>query len=347
VIDRRALLLSIALAVVAAWASFSVVQFATPVDRALPFLAVVVVALDWAAASSTQDGMRTRLPHSALLAALLMACEVVIADERTRLLAIAIVMAFAFAASFRAHPVVLTILAVLVIRWIPLHDVVIWRELIILAAAIAIALVSRNAFLAVPAALFAPAWPMKITILMLAGAALLSATLRRRKPYLDAMVLALIIAFFPWSGLMARGWRFFLQPPRQAERRHVYYALRRGESVAFEIPAEAESLIVSGANIQSLRPGTPLGTIEPRAIPIRVGDAADWGFMRREQFFASRNRYPRDPAGRIRGYGWSCWIDGAGRVLLPPGIGTIRVTADSHLPTGAILQIESIEMRPR
>ncbi len=270
-----------------------------------------------------------------------------IADERTRLLAIAIVMAVAFAASFRAHPVVLTILAILVLRWIPLHDAVLWRELIVLSLAIAIAVLSRNAWIAVLAALFAPTWPIKSTILILIVIAALSMTLRRRRPYLDALVLAIVIAFFPWSGLMARGWRFFVQPPRQAERWPVRYALHGGESVQLEIPDDGESLIVSGANVSRMPRGTLLGTIEPHAIPIRIGDASDWGYMRRDQFFASRNGYPRNPAGQIRGYGWSCWIDGAGRVLLPPNVHTIRVTADRALPREAVLQVEAIEMRTR
>jgi len=359
VIDKRELLLAVALSVVAAIAAGSVVQFGTPVDRALPFLAVVVVLLF---SSRTSDGGRQpttdsrqpaavghRLSVLGIVIPLLLICEVVIADERARLLAIAIVMAVAFAlSSFRAHPLVVTVLAVLVLRWIPFSDVVVWRELIVLVFAGAIALLSRNVLIAVLAALFAPTWPIKMTIvilfavLFLCGAAA-SAAGRRRT--IDAMVLLLVIAFFPWSGLMARGWRFFIHPPRQAERVPVRYPLRRGDSVMLDIPEQFDALIVSGANVQKMPPGTLLGTIEPHAIPIRIGDVSDWGFMRRDQFFASRNIYPRDPAGQIRDYGWKCWIDGAGRVKLPAKIGAIRISANPKLPHDAVLQVEAIEMR--
>jgi hypothetical protein len=166
-------------------------------------------------------------------------------------------------------------------------------------------------------------------------------------------VLAILIAFFPWSGVMARGWRAFVKPPWQGQRRPINFPLHAGQSTTIDIPRGTESLIVSGANIPRLPRGTLLGRIEwgdrrPRlSIPIRAGDAADWGFMRREHAFASRNGYPRDPAGRIRDYGWSAWIDGAGRIPLPPRAGTIRISADPHLPIGAVLQVESIEMESR
>ena len=49
------------------------------------------------------------------------------------------------------------------------------------------------------------------------------------------------------------------------------------------------------------------------------------------------------PAGTIRDYGYAAWIDGAGRVALPRGARTIRVTADAALPADASLQVEGFE----
>jgi hypothetical protein len=86
-----------------------------------------------------------------------------------------------------------------------------------------------------------------------------------------------------------------------------------------------------------------LGRIEPGGRIVRIGDAADWGYMRREQFYGARNPLPRDAAGKIRGYGYAAWVDGAGRIPLPPNARTIRVTADASLPADAALQVESFE----
>jgi len=73
--------------------------------------------------------------------------------------------------------------------------------------------------------------------------------------------------------------------------------------------------------------------------------------MRRDAFYGSHNPLPRDPAGKVRGYGYLAWVDGAGRVPLPRlpanGIRTIRVTADAHLPANASLQVEGFEIAAR
>src|SRR5437899_1262407 len=101
------------MAIVAAIASGSVVQYATPVDHALPFLAIVVVVLGYSSGSRQQAAGSRQQTAGWIAVPLLLICEAVIPDERTRLMAIGIVMAAAFASSFRAHPVVITILAVL------------------------------------------------------------------------------------------------------------------------------------------------------------------------------------------------------------------------------------------
>jgi len=326
--DRRSIAIAVLAAVAAAVACAASVQFATPIDRALPFLAVVVVLLN---------------APIALLP--LIVVENVIVDEPTRLLAIGLVMAFAFSGGERtSRPLradetsapLVVFLAVLVLRWIPLHNVVVWRELIILAGAVAVAYVMRGPTLAVLLALFSPAWPAKVAVMLFIIAVLAAFQLRRVKS--SRLVVALVIAFFPWSGVMARGWSAFIHAPRQGNRHYLGYALKSGTAMSIDVPEHAEAVVVSGANTQRLPCGTILGTIN--GAPIK---APDWGFMRREQFFASRNCYPRDPAGRIRDYGWSAWIDGAERIPLPYGTKSIRIAVNPHLPKNATLQVEAFE----
>src|SRR5205085_2675496 len=116
--------------------------------------------------------------------------------------------------------------------------------------------------------------------------------------------------------------------------------LKPGESTLLDVPPNARSLVLSGANMPRLGRGTMVG--EVNAMPIRIGDVADWGAFRREDYHASRNALPHNPAGMIRGYGYSAWIDGAGRV---PASGVrMRVSADAHLPRDARLQIEAFEL---
>jgi hypothetical protein len=344
--DRRSLVIGVVAAIAAALACAASVQFATPVDRALPFLAVVIVALN--------------APIAVLP---LIVVENVIADEPTRLLAIGIVMALAFAFGARtsrpqsagvspddhgsrarrstaagedARAPLITLLAVLVLRWIPFHNVVLWRELIILAGAVAVAYVMQGATLALLLALFCPAWPAKVAVMLFVIALIAAFQLRRVKG--SSVVVALVIAFFPWSGLLARGWGAFLRPPHQGNRQYLGYALKPGSTTTIDVPPDAKAVIVSGANVQRLPCGTILGTLNGKPFT-----APDWGFMRREQFFASRNCYPCTPAGRIRDYGWSAWIDGAERIVLPRGTRTIRVDVNPRLPKEATLQVEAFE----
>jgi hypothetical protein len=323
---------------------------ATPIDRALPLAGVVVVLLAWIA----------ERPAMAMAAPALIVCELVFVDEHLRLLMLGAVVAiaFAFAAvlATRGHALIAA-LAIVMLRWIPLHDVVWWRELLVLSVAV-IARGPASIFVAVAVALFTPAWPAK-TLLIPVLVAVVGVLWGDRRPRLSfradrrgrlsphwtaALALAIVLTFYPWSGLIPRGWRAFLHPPRVQKRIALRYPLAPGQSATFDFPPDAESLIVSAANLPRARRGTPLGRIDPMGIVVRIGDASDWGFMRREHVYASRNGYPRDPAGQVRDYGWSAWIDGAGRILLPRRAGTIRVTADPRLPKGATLQVESIEL---
>ena len=77
---------------------------------------------------------------------------------------------------------------------------------------------------------------------------------------------------------------------------------------------------------------------------MRIGDIADWGYMRRDAWNHAHNPLPRQPVGRVRDYGYAAWVDGAGRIPLPKGARTIRVTADASLPPGASLQVEGFEL---
>lgn len=315
--------MSLLAAIAAAVACAASVQFGTPVDRALPFLAVVAVALN--------------APIAVLP---LLVAENTIADEPTRLLAIGIVMALAFVRGERtSRPLVVVFLAVLVLRWIPFHDVVIWRELIVLAGALGVAYVMNGPMLAVLLALFSPAWPAKLAVMLFIVAVIAAFWLRRVKSSaLASALLGAVIAFFPWSGVMARGWTAFVRPPWQGTRHELRYALSPGTTMTIDVPEHASALIVSGANMQRLPCSTVAGWIDGRPVT-----AADWGFMRREQFFSAPNCYPRDPAGRIRDYGWSSWIDGAGRILLPYGAKSVRIAVNPQLPKNALLQIEAFE----
>jgi hypothetical protein len=123
----------------------------------------------------------------------------------------------------------------------------------------------------------------------------------------------------------------------------VNRALAARVSESLEVPQGKDTLIVSGANVSRLPAGTLLGVIEPGSIAVRIGDAADWGILRREHYYGSKHSLPRHPAGRIRDYGYAAWVDGAGRMSLPQGARVIRVTADAALPPGASLQVEGFE----
>ena len=145
----------------------------------------------------------------------------------------------------------------------------------------------------------------------------------------------------------ARALPYFWRAAPAAERLPLHYALVPGQSIDINVPEGARSLVVSAANALRMKPGTILGRVEPDTI-IRIGDVADWGYARRDQYWKSSNVLPRRPAGVIHGYGYDAWIDGAGAVALSPRARRIRVTADRSLPRDARLQIEFIELgRPR
>lgn len=253
----------------------------------------------------------------------------------------------------RTAAVTITILTTVLLRWIPFENVQLGRELLLLGLCAAIVLVlGRTPFammIAVVTALATPAIPLRtlalpLIVLVMAVPARLFGIGRVRLVWPSTVIVAFTLLFFAWSGVVARAFPFFLREAAPELPRHpLAMALAPGESVTLEVPRDARSLIVSGANVAHFRRGAILGRIEPGPLEVRIGDAADWGALRREIAYGARNPLPRDPAGRIRGHGYNAWLDGAGRVPLPRGARSIRVTGDASLPPNATLQVEGFE----
>jgi hypothetical protein len=339
-------------AAASAYACHFAVTHATPIDHALPFIAVVVVFVAWAF-----DELAVLVCVPVLVGA-----EIGVGDEGMRLVVMGVVVAAGLLScwvpKFLAtqqpsnSATALVIAALLLLRWIPTPEHIL-RELALIAIALATCWVlGRTPFavmVAVIAALVTPAIPLRtlalpLLVLFVATLARLFGMPRLRLALPSVIVLAFALMFFAWSGLVARAFPYFLKTPHPiAEKYTVNAALAASQSATLSVPDGARALIVSGANVPRLRRGALLGRIEPGNIAVRVGDAADWGYLRREHFYGSRNPLPLDPAGKVRGYGYDAWIDGAGRVALPHAR-MIRVTADAALPPGASLQVEGFEL---
>ncbi|HJQ40178.1 MAG TPA: hypothetical protein VKB93_23795 [Thermoanaerobaculia bacterium] len=338
-------------AAASAFACHFAVVHTTPVDRALPFIGVVLALLAF--------------DNAALLVAVpaLMVAEVAIADEAMRLTALGVVIAASICGAAGFSPPTrsgglkpaapLVVASLFLLRWIPMPDHPV-REVALIVIALAITFVLGRTPFAVAAgviaALLTPAVPLRtlalpLLVLFVAALARLMGMPRLRLALPSAIALGLAFVFFAWSGLVARAFPYFLKTPHPlGEKYLVNAALAASQSATLFVPDDARALIVSGANVPRLRRGARLGVIEPGNIAVRIGDAADWGYLRRDQFYGSRNPLPRDPAGSVREYGYAAWIDGAGRVPLPRGARTIRVTADAALPPGASLQVEGFEI---
>ena len=339
----------IAAAALSAYASYLAVHHATPIDAALPLLAVAVTFLAWL----TYPALMLGVP-------MLIVAEMAIPDETTRLLAFGAVMATTIAiatAANRQPPTAnpfLAVIAVVVLRWLPLQDVLWGREIVLLIFTFAIVIVlGRTPFavaVAVITALVTPAIPMRTlwvpaAVLILGAAARAVGMPALRLAWPSAVVVGFVMLFFAWSGIVARAFPYFLREPTpRKERWTIAHALPARESRLYEVPHNAKALILSGANVAHFRRGAVLGRIEPGGITVRIDDAADWGYLRRDAWHHAHNPLPRDSAGKIRDYGYAAWVDGAGRVALPRGARTIRVTADAKLPEGASLQVEGFEL---
>ena len=344
----------IAAAALSAYACQLAVHHTTPIDDALPLLALAVTLCAWLSYPAVMIGVP-----------LLLLTEIAIADESLRLLTFGAIVAAANAIAIGAPaasrpvrrlpagPFLVTVAAILILRWIPLRDVLVVRELFLLAISCATAAVlGRTPFavaIAVITALVTPALPMRthvvpVIVLALAALARFVGLPRLQLAWPSTIAVAFVMLFFPWSGIVARAFPYFFRAVQEPKQRTVVaQALAPNRSEVYEVPHGATQLVVSGANVAHLRRGALLGRIQPGNIPVRIGDAADWGYLRREAWYRARNPLPRDSAGKIRGYGYSAWVDGAGRVPLPRGARTIRVTADAKLPADASLQVEGFE----
>ena len=324
-------------AALSAWACHIAVQHATPVDRALPLMAVAVTVL----AAVAYPSLMIAVP-------LLVIAEVALADETMRFLAFGVVLSVTHASSVQRGRLEACVTAVFLLRWIPLESVRFGRELLLLLLAIAIFYALKNTPFAIAVAtltvLFTPAMPLR-TLLFPALVLIVAFFVPKLQlAWPSTIAVGLVMLFFPWSGVVARAFPYFLKRAQPArERVLVHQALPANATLTLDVPPRTRALIVSGANVAHLGRGARLGRIEPGGIDIRIGDASDWGYLRRAAFYDARNPLPRDPAGKIRDYGYDAWIDGAGRVRLPDAR-TIHIVADAALPRGASLQVEGFEL---
>jgi hypothetical protein len=144
----------------------------TPVDQALPMIAAILVA---AAAASR--------PEVAIAVPALLAASIAIPDEATRLLVFGVAVAAAFVTALVAgpgslkagdagmtiHALVLTVGALLILRWIPADGDHLLREMVLIVLACAIAFVGGRSPVAIAigvlAAFFTPAIPLRTLIL--------------------------------------------------------------------------------------------------------------------------------------------------------------------------------------
>jgi len=168
--------------------------------------------------------------------------------------------------------------------------------------------------------------------------------LERARVALPAYVAAIaLFVLWPWSGLVARAMpNFFRAAPPSRAAKTVGVALAASQSIDVAVPPGTKDaiVVVSGANVVRFKEGRVIGSINDT--PIRIGDVADFGFMRREQFFAARNPLPRRPVADIRGYGQAAFLYGAGRMFVPAAE-SLHIAAAGDLPPNVRLQVESVE----
>jgi hypothetical protein len=151
-------------------AAYPVISSGTPIDLALPLLVAVITMLAWAA----------REPAIAIGGPAIMAVELVVAGEHTRLLLLGVIVAavFALALARNANHFVVATLGIVVLRWIPFEGLLLWRELVLLGSVnVLLALQPRRTRLGVVSAMalvfVTPAAPTRALLTPLATAALL------------------------------------------------------------------------------------------------------------------------------------------------------------------------------
>ena len=321
----------------AAIAAYYVAPKTTPIDRALPFV-VLVLAVCLFTTKGT-EGTKAFVPFVPSVVILLP--PIFFTDEHTRLLAYGVIAAIAFALA--ENNVIVVICGVALLRWIPISEVIIWRELVLLGGVLLVFFVSRSAVLAMAVALFTPIFPGRALLFPFLVSIILAFLPKIRIPQ---FVAAALMIMWPWSGIVARAFPAFLraeaQPP---DSRPVWIALAPGESVSIDAPPgrHRAEITASGANAAQLRKGTLMGVVDGKQI--RIGDIADFGFTRREHFFTSRNPLPRRPINDIHGYGQSAWLHTAGWLVLGSvdEIRSVRFNAARDLALGARLQIEAVD----
>lgn len=366
-----------AISALLAAAALFVVCHGTPVDRAMPFVGVVIVFLAFV----------TRCEAIEIGVPLLAVAAIALPDEHARLLAYGAIVAGAFAAAVATVPrrfvqcAAVTIAAVAVLRWIPFGNVEVVREAIVLlgallvcpssiVGAVAVAVVTPThpgkallyPFLVAAIVFVARRTPVAIgvAVALLAAApfaraehaplwiaaavAVAMPLLSRARIALPAYVAAIaLFALWPWSGLVARAMpNFFRAVPSSPRATSIGVALAASQSIDVAVPPGTKRAIVvaSGANVARFKDGRVIGSINET--PIRIGDVADFGFLRREQFFAARNPLPRWPSADVRGYGQAAFLYGAGRVAVPAAE-SLHIAAAGDLPPDARLQVESVE----
>lgn len=356
--------LALCAGVVAVWNFARIALHATTVDLALPLVVAALSLVAWLVRDSRWFvAIECALP-------LLIGWSITIEDDRLRLIGFGVIAGCTFCGALLAAGEMtpwsaagFVIAGVALLRWLARDRVEIGREALILAGCILVALALDHRTWGIAAALLAalmtPAIPAKTAAIPLLVALVfwIGSWLFRKHtdPVLHAfastdaipsLVIAATLLLFPWSGVAARALPFFWRVAPPGERVTLNYALAPGQSVDIDLPQDSRALIVSAANALQMPPGTLVGKIDGR-MAIRIGDIADWGYARREQYWKSTDTLPRIPAGKIHGYGYEAWIDGAGRIVLGRGLKKIRVTAEPTLPSNARLQVEAIETERR
>jgi hypothetical protein len=337
----------------------------TPIDRQLPLLGLAITILAWL----VRDTPWWSAVQSAVL--LLIGCVVALPGDRLRLMAYGVVVAVTFCGALLAageltlvRSATFALVATAVLRWLLLPSASVMRETLLAMGVVAIvAAFGRRGgpvgiAVAVAAALYTPAIPLRtlaipfaVAVVVLTVRLLLArrgdaAPLMAVRAALDAaglLMLAFMLTLFAWSGIAARQFPFFRREYGVGQRDEVRQALVPGQSLILDIPEDGVALIVSGANMARLRRGTIVGRVDPGGWNIHLGDLADWGYARRDQWWKSTNGLPRRPAGLVREYGYDGWVDGAGRIVLPRHLGRLTITCDPQLPAEARLQVEAIE----
>lgn len=170
----------------------------TPIDTHLPLIAAIVVVCAWTA-------RRSRAWSALALSALplLIVAQMTLGDERMRLLAYAVIVtgAFASALSASASPSsMLLVAAIVLLRWIPLPDVHVLKELVVMGGTVALfyAMPRRTPLALIAAAgiaLVTPAQPRHMAFLPLA-VALVALMARRDDVRVLIGALLLVCAFF-------------------------------------------------------------------------------------------------------------------------------------------------------